>query len=105
MTPIYDQHTIDQFLQLHVNAQFSAHQHESFGELLFKLKEQQARKLAQQILNEKKFFDLKIDAGYGTLRSDVIVMTSQELADFSRKQFRKGVDHAQGFMPTWEQAV
>ena len=102
MTPIYDQNTVDKFVRLSVNSQFAVHQHESFGEVLSVIKEQQARKLAQKIQIEKKFFDLKIDSGYGTLRSSIIVMTDQELADLLREQFRKGVDHAQGFMPTWE---
>ena len=102
MTPISDQNTLNTFTRYSVNTQFATHQHESFGELVSLIEEQQARNLAKKIISDQKFFDLKISSDYGSIRADIIVMTNQELADIMREYFRKGVDHAQGFMPRWE---
>lgn len=102
MTPIYD--TNDVPLRLHVQQQFATHQHEELDAVLRILKEKSARMLAQKILDDKKFFDLKIERGYGSLRSSVIVMTEQEYADKLQSQFKAGALHAQGFMPKWEKA-
>lgn len=102
MTPISDQNTADKFVKLAVRSQFVIHQHENFGEIENLLRVEQSRKLALDIMSHRKFFELKIDRDYGTLRADIVVMTNQELADILREHFHKGVDHAQGYMPKWE---
>lgn len=100
MTPIYD--TNDVPLRLHIQQQFATHQHEELDAVVRILREKNSRLLAQKILDEKKFFDLKIERGYGSLRSSVIVMTEEEYAAKLESQFKAGLRHAQGFMPTWE---
>lgn len=102
MTPISDQNTADKFVRLSVRSQFVTHQHESFGELENLLRVEQSRKLALDIMSHRKFFELNIDRDYGTLRADVIVMTTQELLDMQKEYFCKGVNHVQNFMPKWE---
>jgi hypothetical protein len=101
MTPITD--TREEFpLRLRFQTQFAAHQHESIGEIIHILRSKVARELAEKIVREDKFFVVKIDQGYGHHRVDCIVMTEQEYADKLNSQFEKGLQHAQGFMPTWE---
>lgn len=97
MTPIAT--TKDVPLELHVRQQFAISKHESNGEIIHLLTQKTARMLAEKIIAEPRFFDLKIEGSYGTLRSDVIVMTTDEFFDWSRRKFREGAEHAQGFMP------
>lgn len=92
MTPIYD--TNDVPLRLHINQQFAVHQQEDTGFVLHMLREKNARFLAQKILENEKFFDLKIERGYGELQSSVIVMTEKEYADKLQSQFKAGALHA-----------
>ena len=96
VTPISDQNIADNFVRLSVITQFAIHQHESSGELENLLKVGQSRKLALDIMSHRKFFELNIGRVYGTLRADIVVMTSQELSDMQKEYFRKGVSYAQG---------
>lgn len=101
MTPIVS--TKDVPLELGVRQQFSISRHESTHEVTHILTQKMARMLAEKIIAESRFFELKIEGSYGTLMSDVIVMTRDEFFDLALKKFREGVDHAQGFMPKdWE---
>jgi len=101
MTPISDSNNIPP-LRLSMVQQFATHEHESLGEVMHIVRSRIASRLAEKIVREAKFFELKLDGGYGTMRTDIIVMTQQEYADFAREKFKQGVQHAQGFMPTWE---
>lgn len=102
MTPITDTNDLPP-LRLWVRQQFATHQHESLGEVMHIVRTRIARELAEKILQEDKFFELSVERGFGTMRTDIIVMTKQEYADFAREKFKQGLQHAQGFMPTWEQ--
>jgi hypothetical protein len=96
MTPIVSDK--DEPLELHVRQQFAISTHESNGEVIHILTQKTARMLAEKIMAEKRFFDLKIEGSYGTLRTDVIVMTVDEFFAWSHRKFREGFDHAQGYM-------
>lgn len=101
MTPITDTKNLPP-LRLGYRQQFIMHKHESLGEILSISRQKIARELAMKITEEDKFFSIKMDNDYGSLRTDIIVMTEQEYADLMREQFSSGVRHAQGLMPQWE---
>jgi len=102
MTPITDTDNLPP-LRLGCVQQFAAHKHESVGEIMHMVRGRIARELAEKIVREDKFFELHVDKnGYGTMRTDIIVLTQQEYADFAREKFKQGLQHAQGFMPQWE---
>lgn len=90
-------------LRLHISQQFALNTRMGLGEIVHLLREQAARKLALEILSLEKCFSVKLDKDFGTQRADLIVMTEQEYADLMREQFKKGIHHAQGFMPQWDQ--
>jgi hypothetical protein len=98
MTPIVSGKDVPP-LELHVRQQFAVSKHESNAEVIHILTQKTARMLAEKITAEQRFFDLKIADGYGTLRTDVIVMTTDEFFDWSKRKFKEGFKHAQGFMP------
>ena len=98
MTPITDTDNIPP-MRLTMVQQFAVHQHESLGEITRLVRSKIARELAEKIVHEDKFFSLKIDGIYGSMRTDCIVLTQQEYADFALENFKKGLQHAQGFMP------
>ena len=101
MTPIVTDK--DSPLELHIRQQFAISQHESNGEVIRILQQKTARVLAEKIMEEKRFYNLDIQGQYGTLRTDVIVMTVDEFFDWSKRKFKQGFDHAHGSMPmTWE---
>lgn len=101
MTPITDSNNLPP-VRLVMIQQFATHQHMSPGEILHLTRTKIARELAEKIIREDKFFELKMIGEYGSLRTDCIVMTQQEYADFAREKFKQGLQHAQGFMPVWE---
>lgn len=86
--------------KLAVKAQFAVRDAIPDGAVISILRDNAARDIAQKIIDESKFFEVKIDKMFGVLRADVIVLTEQEYVDLMRNQFRKGVDYAHGFMPT-----
>ena len=96
LTPISGHESVP--LKLQINQQFAI-QREPVGRVISVLRENSARMLAQKVMGEEKFFDLKVEQTFGNLRVDVVVMTQKEYADLCREQFRAGMDHAQGFRP------
>jgi hypothetical protein len=101
MTPITDTNNLP-LLRLRVVQQFATHPHESHGGILNVVRTNIARELAEKIVREEKFFELTVENQYWTMRTDCIVLTQQEYADFAREKFKQGLQHAQGFMPQWE---
>ena len=101
MTPIATDKDIP--LELHVRQQFAISKHESNGEIINILRQKTARMLVDKIMDEQRFYDLKIEGDYGTLRTDVIVMTVDEFFDWSKRKHKEGFDRAQGYMQVqWE---
>lgn len=101
MNPIVN--TKDVPLELHVRQTFSISQYESNAEVVHILSRKMAQMIAEKIIAEKRFFDLKFEDSFGMLRTDVIVMTTDEFFDWSKRKFKDGMEHAQGFMPpTWD---
>jgi arginine utilization protein RocB len=88
-------------LRLGIRTEFSIHPHETLDRLLHEIKYNQARKLAQKILDKEKFFSLKIDKDYGQMQADVIVLTQEEYTNILKAKFKAGMDHARGFMPEY----
>jgi len=100
MTPITS--TEDQIpLRLSIRTEFALHDHETMGQVLYEVKNKQARQLAEKILSIPKFFELKADSAYGAMRADVICLTQEDYTNILRERFKAGVDHARGFMPEW----
>lgn len=85
--------------ELHIRQEFAMSRHEPSGNILSILRQQTAKILAEKILAEERFFELTMDKDFGALRSDVIVMTVDEFFDRSRRKFKEGMEHAQGFRP------
>lgn len=84
--------------QLRIRQQFALTQYEDNGQIIQKMREKAARALAEKILSESKFFRLEIKDGYGDMLSDVIVMTTDEFFDWSKRKHKEGFDRAQGFL-------
>ncbi len=97
MTPI--EQTKPEVLQLQVRQQFAVSKYESNEEVIHIIRQKAARMLSERIMDEPKFYNLKIDKSYGELRVDVMVMTQVEYMDLCKRQFKAGLEHAQGFMP------
>ena len=98
MTPIASIEKPQQ-CELHVRQQFAISQHESNAEVIHILRQKTARMLAEKIMDDPRFYELKIEGAYGTLRTDIIVITVDEYFDLCRRKFKDGMEHAQGFIP------
>lgn len=98
MTKVYSLHDIPKS-RLHVSYQVAESQL-PFGEVLVRTKETLARQLSHTILEKDGAFSVTQPAkGYFQVDADVVVLTSNEFRQLMQEQFKKGVDHAQGFMP------
>lgn len=101
MTPVFD-HDKLQGRRLAARQEFAIPKYE-LDHALHLLREKMARQLSRTILEQEDFFLLKIQGEYGTLRADCFVLTEDELASVMRDQFKKGIEHANGFRPDWQQ--
>jgi hypothetical protein len=84
------------FQHIHHSIEFAVRERET-AELLSLTRGKVVRACAELIAAEDKYFSTQIKNGYGRTCVDVVVMTHDELAELMRKQFRAGIDHAQGF--------
>jgi hypothetical protein len=87
---------------LHTRVMLALRQHENVGRAIQIAKENMARQAAQLILDEKDVFweQSKTIAGFTTLEYgiDVFVLTPEELRQIKQDSFKKGFEHASGFM-------
>jgi len=102
MTQIYDSSDLPKF-RISNTCQFvlDLYEHNSVGRLIIHSKENLASQIAHKIVDETKFFDVKEEFGYMTVKANCIVMTEQEFQNKMQEQFKKGLNHANGFRPNW----
>lgn len=85
--------------RLHIDTTVALHQGDE-GRVIHLAREQATKRLAAMISELPKALSVSTPMpGYCKVSADVIVLTSEEFADLMQRQFRAGVDHAQGFMP------
>lgn len=101
MTEVFNSDILAKLRRLNVKNTVALHAHESLGREISIVKERMARQIAQKIMESPEFFKQENGGQYVTYHANVIVLTDDELAQVLREQFRKGIDHASGFMPTY----
>lgn len=72
------------------------------GREIFSIRENLAREIAQKCIECDDLVQIVADGHFVKVQADCIVMTSDELAALMKKQFSAGLEHARGFMPTYE---
>lgn len=72
------------------------------GQEIIAIREKLAREIAQKCIECNDLVEIVPDGVFVKVQADCIVMTSEELADLMRKQFKAGLEHAHGFMPVYE---
>lgn len=91
---------------VHTRAMLALRQHESVGRAIQIAKENMALQAAQLILAGEGVFweQSKTLAGFTTLEYgiDVFVLTPEELRQIKQDSFKKGLEHAAGFMSSLE---
>jgi len=98
MTQIYSSEDLPP-RRLQIQALHQCNTRLDYGSMIQMQKENMARRIAQVIVDEKKFYDISIENDLAKMRVDVMVLTQDEYADIMRKQFKAGLNHAAGFMP------
>lgn len=63
-----------------------------------------ARQIAQKCAECDDLVTITPNGPFLEVRADCIIMTTDELAELMRKQFRSGIEHATHFMPLHDRA-
>jgi hypothetical protein len=101
MSTIYSEDNLPK-MHVHTRAMLALHQHENVGRAIQIAKENMARQAAQLILAGEGVFweQSKTLSGFTTLEYgiDVFILTPEELRQIKQDSFKKGLEHAAGFM-------
>lgn len=74
----------------------------SIGELIVHTQYDSARAIADAIIKEPKFYDVKLEAGYGTVTANAIVITEEEYNELCMYHFKKGLEHYRYSTSMWD---
>lgn len=72
------------------------------GQVILMLKEDASRQVAREIMQLEDVFRVQeAMPGLHVVSADFFVMTTEQMREFAIHQFREGMKHASGFMPTY----
>lgn len=89
--------------RLKINAQMAMRGGMPSGQAIHVMREKMARNIADLIVKEQSIFrfeTVRYGGEYLNITGSVVVLTQDELHTLMRSQFRKGIEHAQGFGST-----
>lgn len=101
-TPIYTTEEDRQSMQFGIRTKLALHQHENISDAIEIVKRRMAEQIARAILERRDVFWERSDtvAGFSMLEYglDLIVLTPEEMRQIKQENFKRGMEHACGFM-------
>lgn len=101
-TPIYTTEEDRKGMHFGVRTKLALHPHENVGDAIEIAKRRMAEQIARAILERRDVFWERSDtvAGFSMLEYglDLIVLTPDEMRQIKQENFKRGMEHARGFM-------
>ena len=98
MTPIYNSED-KRPLELSYKQKFALNTYQTMDEVHSRMRYDAARRIADKVMEQEKFFRIETnDPGYASMRTSIIMMTPDEYSEFHQENFKRGLNHAKGYM-------
>jgi hypothetical protein len=76
------------------------------GHIAIRMKEQVATQIARSLLEQTDVFRVaEAMVGLYTVDADFFVLTTEQMREFAMHQFKEGMNHANRFIPAWNEPL